>query len=99
MDLLLDNNLLNLTFNHLFDDYSKEKLITQFDTFYSLNTTTQPLSTQLWIISLFAASLVGMVGLIPLLFIPFTMECISSEKNGLFVFLILKKYFLIKTIF
>lgn len=81
MDILLDNKLLNITFNNLFE---KDRLINQFDTFYNLNTFNQPLSIQLWTVSLISACLVGIVGLIPLFFISFTMKCISSEKNGIY---------------
>ena len=83
MDLLLDSRLLNLSsFNSLLFENSRDKLISQFDTFASLGTLNQPVSLQLWVVSLISACIVGMIGLIPLCFIPFTLECISSEKNG-----------------
>ena len=83
MDLLLDSNrLLNISFNSFLFENSRDKFISQFDTFYSLSALNQPISLQLWVISLISACIVGMVGLIPLCFIPFTLECISSEKNG-----------------
>ena len=84
MDLLLDSSrLLNLSsFNSLLFENSRDKLIPQFDTFATLGTLNQPVSLQLWVVALISACIVGMVGLIPLCFIPFTLDCISSEKNG-----------------
>lgn len=89
MDILLDNRLLNLTLNSfLFDAYSKDKLISQSDLNFNFNfNNTNQTSLELWIISIIAAILVGMAGMVPLIFIPFTLKCISSEKNGKNIFL------------